>query len=120
MKCHQVCFFATKYLSSTTQGAVATFGGLVVLLTVACLLWLLKAQSIVQHLKKHFITGEFLTGKSKVQSQIKAFAWRVPRKICVCVSQFSRVFVLLSTLYVEKPDLCFLVPNFASDTLSPS
>ena len=110
-------FLAITYLSSNTQGAVAIFGGLVVLLAVACLRWRHQARSI---LNEQFTTGKCLLGKSKAQGQRSAFAWRVPRKIGLCFSILDSVFVLLSTLYVENPDLCSLVPDFASDTLSPS
>ena len=113
-------FLAIMCYSSKTQGAVAMFGGLVVLLAVACLRWRHQARSIVQHLNEQFITGKCLLGKSKVQGQRRAFAWRVPRKLGLCFSILDRVFVLLSTLYVENPDLCSLIPDFASDTLSPS
>ena len=113
-------FLAITNLSSTTQGAVAMFGGLVVLLAVACLRWRHQARSIVQHLNEKFITGKCLLGKSKVQGQRRAFAWRVPQKVGLCFSILDRVFVLLTTLYVENPNLCSLVPDFASDTLSPS
>ena len=42
-------FLEIMYYSSKTQGAVAMFGGLVVLLAVACLRWRHQARSIVQH-----------------------------------------------------------------------
>ena len=38
----------------------------------------------------------------------------------VFLVSLHRVFVLMSTLCVENPDLCSLIPDFASDTLSPS
>ena len=113
-------FLEIMYYSSKTQGAVAMFGGLFVLLAVACLRWRHQARSIVQHLNEQFITGTCLLGMSKVQGQERAFAWRVPRKIGLCFSILDRVFVLLSTLYVENPNLCSLVPDVASATLSPS
>ena len=42
------------------------------------------------------------------------------KKVGLCFSILDRVFVLLSTLYIKNPDLCSLVPDFESDTLSPS
>ena len=44
----------------------------------------------------------------------------MPKKVGLCFSILDHVFVLLSTLYVENPDLCSMVPDFESDTLSPS
>ena len=73
-------FLAITNHSSTTQGAVAIFGGIVMLLGIACLLWRHQARSIVQHFDEQFITGKCLLGKSKVQGQRRAFAWRVPKK----------------------------------------
>ena len=108
-------FLAITNLSSTTQGAVAIFGGIVMLLAIACLRWRHQARSIVQH-----FDGKCLLGKSKVQGQRRAFTWRVPKKVGLCFSILDRVFVLLSTLYIKNPDLCSLVPDFVSDTLSPS
>ena len=35
-------------------------------------------------------------------------------------SFLDKVFVLLSTPYVKNPDLLSLIPDFASDSLSPS
>ena len=64
--------------------------------------------------------SECLLGKSKVQGQRRAFEWRVPREIGRCFSFLDRVFVLLSTLHVKNPDLRSLIPDFASDILSPS
>ena len=96
------------------------FGGLVVFLAVACLRWRHQARSVVKHLNERFITGKCLLGKSKVQGQRRAFEWRVPREIGRCFSFLDRVFVLLSTLYVKNPDLRSLIPDFASDILSPS
>ena len=113
-------FLAITNLSSTTQGTVAIFGGLVMLLAFACLRWRHQARSIVQHFNEQFIKGKCLLGKSKVQGQRRAFAWRVPKKVGLCFSILDRVFVLLSTLYIKNPDLCSLVPDFESDTLSPS
>ena len=55
-----------------------------------------------------------------MQGQRRAFAWKVPKKVGLCFSILDRVFVLLSTLYIKNPDLCSLVPDFESDTLSPS
>ena len=113
-------FLAITNLSSTTQGAVAIFGGLVMLLALAYLRWRHQARSIVQHFNEQFITGKCLLGKSKVQGQRRAFAWRVPKKVGLCFSILDRVFVLLSTRYIKNPDLCSLVPDFESDTLSLS
>ena len=115
-------FLAITNLSSTThtQGAVAIFGGFVMLLAIACLRWRHQARSIVQHFDEQFITGKCLLGKSKVQGQRRAFARRVPKKVSLCFSIVDRVFVLMSTLYIKNPDLCSLVPDFESDTLLPS
>ena len=113
-------FLAITNLSSTTQGAVAIFGGIVMLLAIGCLRWRHQARSIVEHFDEQFITGKCLLGKSKVQGQRQAFAWRVPKKVSLCFSILDRVFVLLSTLYIKNPDLCSLVPDFESDTLPPS
>ena len=110
-------FLAITNLSSTTPGAVAIFGGIVMLLAIACLRWRHQARSIVQHFDEQFITGKCLLGKCKVQGQRRAFAWRVPKKVGLCFSILDRVFVLLSTLYIKNPDLCSLVPDFESDTL---
>ena len=103
-----------------SRGSIAMFGGFVVLLAVACLRWRHQARSVFKHLDEQFITRKCLLGKSKVQGQRRAFAWRVPRKTGLGFSFFDRVFVLLSTLYVKNPDLCSLIPDFASDSLSPS
>ena len=82
-------FLAIMYCSSNTQGAVAMFGGLVVLLAVACLRWRHQARSVVKHLNEQFITGKCLLGKSKVQGQRRAFEWRTCHGKLVCVSRFS-------------------------------
>ena len=113
-------FLAIMHYSSKAQGAVAMFGGLVVFLAVACLRWRHQARSVVKHLDERFITGKCLLGKSKVQGQRRAFEWRVPREIGRCFSLLDRVFVLLSTLYVKNPNPRSLIPDFASDILSPS
>ena len=47
-------FLAITNLSSTTQDAVAIFGGIVMLLAIACLRWRHQARSIVQHFDEQF------------------------------------------------------------------
>ena len=90
------------------------------LLSRACLRWRHQARSIVQHFDEQFITGKCLLGKSEVQGQRRAFAWRVPEKVGLCFSILAHVFVLLSTLYIKNPNLCSLIQVFESDTLSLS
>ena len=113
-------FLAITNLSSTTHGAVAIFGGIVDASGYSLFDWRHQARSSVQHFDEQFITGKCFWGKSKMQGQRRASAWRVPEKVGLCFSILDHVFVLLSTLYIKNPDLCSLVFDFESDTLSPS
>ena len=80
-------FLAIMHYSSKAQGAVAMFGGLVVLLAVACLRWRHQARSVVKHLNERFITGKCLSGQvQSARPKEELLRGGCPREIGWCFS----------------------------------
>ena len=107
-------FSLIMHYSSETQGAVAMFGGLVVLLAVACLRWRHQARSIVQYSNERSSQGSVFRASLKRKAREEILHGECHGKIGLCLSILDRFFVLLSTLYVENPNLCSLVPDLGS------